>query len=244
MENIFIFIIVGIKYLFSLTFIFKGFKDAKYLLQIPICLCLFLLLYRQSLNIYFALCFVETEFLLSNVFILLNVICIKKIAFKILISVTHNGIIARILCKIFNKKKLCQELKKIQDIDYGPRLKQGIPAQAGKIHKKAKIKFDMNGFPKFKSYYTLYLKVTDYKKSREFHFYYANRKLYKKALKNKKIRKLFTKSELDELKRGNTPHKYTWHHHQNRGKMQLVSRKIHSEVNHIGGYSIWGGISS
>ena len=42
------------------------------------------------------------------------------------------------------------------------------------------------------------------------------------------------------MKKGKVPKKFTWHHHQNNGVMQLVDFKIHSEVSHIGGFSIWG----
>ncbi len=60
-------------------------------------------------------------------------------------------------------------------------------------------------------------------------------------MKSKKIRKLFTKADLERMRQGLTPENYTWHHHQDDGKMQLVSHKIHEKVTHIGGYSLWGG---
>ncbi len=34
---------------------------------------------------------------------------------------------------------------------------------------------------------------------------------------------------------------YTWHHHQSRGRMQLVPRDIHKEVHHLGGFELWYG---
>jgi hypothetical protein len=36
-----------------------------------------------------------------------------------------------------------------------------------------------------------------------------------------------------------TPNKYTWHHHQDRGRMQLVPEKVHAETGHTGGFSLW-----
>jgi hypothetical protein len=34
---------------------------------------------------------------------------------------------------------------------------------------------------------------------------------------------------------------YTWHHHQDVGRMQLVPTDIHRWVKHIGGFEMWGG---
>jgi len=36
-----------------------------------------------------------------------------------------------------------------------------------------------------------------------------------------------------------TPKGQTWHHHQDRGRMQLVDTKIHSSTGHTGGFSLW-----
>lgn len=33
---------------------------------------------------------------------------------------------------------------------------------------------------------------------------------------------------------------YTWHHHQETGRMQLVDEAVHSAVNHTGGTKFWG----
>jgi len=32
---------------------------------------------------------------------------------------------------------------------------------------------------------------------------------------------------------------YTWHHHQERGRMQLVPTDIHDETGHTGGMKMW-----
>ncbi|SHO58017.1 HNH endonuclease [Vibrio quintilis] len=37
-----------------------------------------------------------------------------------------------------------------------------------------------------------------------------------------------------------SPAGYTWHHHKDRGKMQLIDRDVHASFSHKGGYSIWG----
>lgn len=242
MEKIF-FIIPGIalfKYLLSLLFISKKLKKGSYATEILISFIIFYLIFIYTNDFCFTLAFTETEYIINKCLVLVSIILIKHISFKLLISATHDGIVAKLFFLVFEKKKFCKTIKNLQGIKYGPNLKHGIPAKARKTHTKTHVKFDRNGFPKFKAYYTIRLPFWDYKKSREFHFYKANKSLYKKALKSKKVRKLFTKADMLELKAGNTPNKYTWHHHQNHGKMQLVLRKTHEAVNHIGGYSIWG----
>jgi hypothetical protein len=105
---------------------------------------------------------------------------------------------------------------------------------------KTGVRYDRNGFPIFETFYTYRLPIREWRKSREVHFSRANKFLYKKAVKSKKIRDLFNTWDMQDLRKGKTPEAYTWHHHQSRGKLQLVSREIHAVVDHIGGYSIWG----
>jgi hypothetical protein len=50
----------------------------------------------------------------------------------------------------------------------------------------------------------------------------------------------FTDEQIEEIRRGNTPDDYTWHHHQETGRMQLVPQRIHAACRHVGGMSIWG----
>ena len=227
------------KYLFFITLIAQNYDKSVMEVILTVLSMWWVTMLTGHLGI--ATIIIETDLILSNILLILNIVLLKRISFRILASVAQNRFEAKIMGKIFNKKKLCRGLRKILKIEYGPELKLGIPSMAGKTDKKTKVKFDQMGFPKFKSFYDVKLKRKDYKESREVHFYYANKKVYKKAQKNKKVRRLFTRNEMNDLKSGETPARYTWHHHQNKGKLQLVSRKIHSEVNHIGGYKIWGG---
>ena len=228
-----------VKYLIFITIVSKGYN--KSVIEVILTFASLPLFYLKTNDILITIAFVETDIIVANLLLLANVAIIKCIAFRLLVSITHDDSFSKILCKVFNKKRLCKKLKTLQEIDYGPRLKLGIPAMANKINAKTRIRFNSWGFPKFKSYYTIHLKRCDYKKSREYHFNYANKFLYNKALKSKKVKKRFTLDELSELKKGNTPDRYTWHHHQDSGKLQLVSRKINAKVYHIGGYDIWGG---
>lgn len=137
-----------------------------------------------------------------------------------------------------NAKKF-RIVKMINNVKYWPKLKLGIPGMANQTYLKTKVKFDSNGFPKFKSYYTIILRRKYYHRSRERHFYIANRTVFKEV-SSCRVRKRFTSSEMYNFSHGITPKGYTWHHHQNKGILQLVDTKIHSETPHIGGYSIWG----
>ncbi len=139
-----------------------------------------------------------------------------------------------------SKRKL-KIINKFNRANYWPRLKLGIPAKAGKINSKTKVRFDSKGFPKFKSYYTVKLRRRDYNKTREQHFYIANKMLYKEIKSNFRLRAKFSKREIRALSNGETPSKYTWHHHQDAGVLQLVEYSVHSKTSHIGGYLIWGG---
>ena len=160
-------------------------------------------------------------------------------------------LIARTIC-FYVKKDLCQNKKKAKSrklkfilaftkVKYWPRLKLGLPGMAGKTHAKTKVKFDSKGFPKFKSYYTVKLRRRYFRQTRERHFYIANKILYKNILSNFRLRAKFSSKEIKEFSQGKTPSKYTWHHHQDAGVLELVEYDVHSKTSHIGGYSIWGG---
>lgn len=45
-----------------------------------------------------------------------------------------------------------------------------------------------------------------------------------------------------ENKHGNKLFGFTWHHHQDSGKMELISENIHNKVSHVGGNLIWGSL--
>jgi len=138
-------------------------------------------------------------------------------------------------------KKRLKLISKFNKARYWPKLKLGIPGQAGKTHVVTRVKFDEKGFPKFKSYYTVKLRRRNYRKTRAQHFYIANKMLYKNVCSSSRVRAKFTKSQIKAMSQGETPNGYTWHHHQDAGVLQLVDEDIHSKTKHDGGYSIWGG---
>jgi len=53
---------------------------------------------------------------------------------------------------------------------------------------------------------------------------------------------IFTPEQLAAINKGsrNIPD-LTWHHHADRGRMQLVPTEIHAKVHHVGGFELWYG---
>ncbi len=91
---------------------------------------------------------------------------------------------------------------------------------ANGIHPVTGVPFDKNGYPIFSDY------------------------LYKKGLNDVLIQP--TNSRANDFRAANqaagyttTPKGYTWHHHQNTGRMQLVESAVHAKTGHTGGFSLW-----
>ncbi|CAM5203991.1 T7SS effector LXG polymorphic toxin [Bacillus licheniformis] len=104
------------------------------------------------------------------------------------------------------------------------------------------VPYDKDGFPIFKVKHTLLLDKADYKKTRTAQFSILNKKLFKQIKENPIIQKDLglTDKEVLMLQAGFTPKKYTWHHHQIPGRMELVDSEIHAKTGHTGGQKIWG----
>lgn len=51
----------------------------------------------------------------------------------------------------------------------------------------------------------------------------------------------FTDRQLEQIRSGDKPEGYTWHHHEEPGRMQLVDSEVHRQAPHVGGRSLWGG---
>lgn len=96
-------------------------------------------------------------------------------------------------------------------------------------------------FPQFESKMDVQLPeklelASDYKQFAE-----CNRQLKEKCDNDPEFRKQFTEDQLDDINNGQTPEGYTWHHSEEKGKMQLVKYETHMKTHHTGGRSIWGG---
>ncbi|WP_371025366.1 HNH endonuclease [Paraclostridium ghonii] len=110
---------------------------------------------------------------------------------------------------------------------------------SGKTHPVSGVKFDIDGFPIFKSEYNINLDSVDYLKSRGTHFNRASKSLYSEIQNNAELTSKFTQKEIEILKEGGVPKRFTWHHNQEPGLMQLVDRIAHRKTGHDGGFSIW-----
>ena len=116
----------------------------------------------------------------------------------------------------------------------------GRKNMAGKKHPVSGVEYDKDGFPIFESKYDMHLDPSDYTKSRTTHFRKVSKDLYTSIQNDTKLANQFTPEEISLFKAGKVPEKYTWHHHQDTGRMQLVNSNLHSKTGHDGGFSIWG----
>ncbi|HDR5349735.1 TPA: HNH endonuclease [Bacillus thuringiensis] len=118
------------------------------------------------------------------------------------------------------------------------RLRKG--ELAGDKHPVSGVPYDAKGFPIFDAVTEITLKEVDLKKDRTAQFRICNKALYEQILKDPKLASKFTEKEIEMFKSGKKPKTYTWHHHQDTGRMQLVDAKLHKQTGHTGGYKIWG----
>lgn len=194
---------------------------------------------HNPFNIYEIPVYILT-YVLAKIIILLIIQLLKLLSFKIISDCAKNKKKVVFYVKVLGRKHFLKFIKRFRTLKYGPSLKLGTPAMVNKVHKGTGVKFDKKGFPMFKSHFTVKLERKYNKASREVHFYQCGKILYNKALKNKSFAKKFTNYELKVFSKGEVPERFTWHHHQDKGVLQLVDYNIHSKVNHVGGFSIWG----
>ena len=96
-------------------------------------------------------------------------------------------------------------------------------------------------FPEFKSVHDVQLPEDLYLESDKKQFDECNKQLKEAVESDSELAKNFDEEQLDQIKNGETPDGYTWHHNEETGKMQLVESEIHAKTGHLGGRSIWGG---
>lgn len=99
-------------------------------------------------------------------------------------------------------------------------------------------------FPVFDSKYDAQLDAEDYNRSSPTQERKCNAQLAQAVETDSELAGKFSEKELAQIKNGETPDGYTWHHNEEPGKMQLVERSKHDKTNggtpHTGGNSIWG----
>ena len=96
-------------------------------------------------------------------------------------------------------------------------------------------------FPQFESKLDVQLPEDLEQASDNKQFSECNKQLKEKCDNDPEFRKQFTEDQLDDIAHGQTPEGYTWHHSEDKGKMQLVDYDTHMRTGHTGGRNIWGG---
>lgn len=69
----------------------------------------------------------------------------------------------------------------------------------------------------------------------------CNKQLKEAVENDPELAAKFTPEQLEQIMNGDTPDGYTWHHNEEKGKMQLVDADTHAQTGHTGGKTIWGG---
>ncbi len=101
---------------------------------------------------------------------------------------------------------------------------------------------DVTGvFPVFDSEFDVQLPENLYQATDKEQFAECNKQLKAAIEKDSELAKKFNPEQLEQIKNGDTPDGYTWHHNEEAGKMQLVDSDIHAKTGHTGGKTIWGG---
>lgn len=100
-------------------------------------------------------------------------------------------------------------------------------------------------FPVFDSAFDAQLPDDLEKASNAHQFKDCNNQLKEAIENNPELRDNFTEEQLEEIKDGDTPSGYVWHHNEEPGKMQLVKIEDHDRTQggaaHTGGKALWGG---
>jgi hypothetical protein len=106
-----------------------------------------------------------------------------------------------------------------------------------------KIMYNQRGMPVYDKYAAYDTKISmDVVKVevREFHMQEATRDL-KRAIQAGEISsERFTQEQLIAImkEKPRIPD-YTWHHHEDVGRMQLIPKVLHDDSRHIGGFKLW-----
>ena len=107
------------------------------------------------------------------------------------------------------------------------------------------VVFDERGFPIFDNIakYDTRFTGTDFKNaSYQTQMRMATRDLRSQLDSNPQLRSQFSQKQLSAIQSGNAKiPDFTWHHHQDPGRIQLVPDKVHKDTGHIGGNAISGG---
>lgn len=96
-------------------------------------------------------------------------------------------------------------------------------------------------FPEFESIKDCQLPESLYEARDRDQFAYANQELKEAVENDPELASKFSPEQLEQIKNGDRPDGYVWHHHQEPGKLQLIDRDTHDKTGHTGGKLVWGG---
>ena len=136
-----------------------------------------------------------------------------------------------------------------QSIEYLPCRNESL---AGDVHPITGVPFvkkivENNGkhvevvVPVFESKKDVILPEQLLKSTDKEQFDYCNKQLKNAIEETPQLCKQFDKEQIQQIREGDTPDGYVWHHNEETGKMQLVDFETHQRTGHTGGKSIWGG---
>ena len=118
-------------------------------------------------------------------------------------------------------------------------------SETGVLFEKRQVEVDGKQYevvaPVFDSKFDAKLPDDAIEKTDSTQFKICNTELKEAVEKDEKLKSQFTNEQLKQIKSGDTPDGYVWHHDVEVGKMQLVDSETHQKTGHTGGRSIWGG---
>lgn len=101
---------------------------------------------------------------------------------------------------------------------------------------------EVNGvFPEFESFFDLQLPEYLLQSSDREQFAECNRQLKDALQADPDFIADLSSVQREQIINCETPDGYTWHHNEEKGKMQLVDSDVHALTRHTGGRAIWGG---
>ena len=114
---------------------------------------------------------------------------------------------------------------------------------AGDRHEVSGIVFTEKGMPIFDDIMKIEVRLDltiSVIKDRKLHFKSATKQLHSLIESGKVDKSLFSPLQLTDIYSDSIKIRgYTWHHHQDFARMQLVPEDIHKATGHIGGFELW-----
>lgn len=117
----------------------------------------------------------------------------------------------------------------------------GVPFEEKSVYHDGQ--FYAGNFPVFEARFEAELTENQYLLSDQTHIQEANLQLYHAIQTNPALADTLglNQTEINGLQSSGAPEGYTWHHHEEPGKLELIDEEIHKQTGHTGGREIWGG---